>query len=128
MRELPVQSSKTSKLSQMRWAMCVAYYIPPVMAALLIDVVDNTQKMKLFKTLDAFLEPFTKYFLWPPAFGDQGGQSLCFTHNKDLGTDLYCSARMHDVAASMRQPLSPPGCSTVALLDWRILQSTELLQ
>ena len=29
MRELPVQSNRTGEPSQMRWAMCVAYYIPP---------------------------------------------------------------------------------------------------
>ena len=128
MHELPVQSNRTGEPSQMRWAMCVAYYIPPGLAAQLIDVVDHPQKKKLFKSPDIFLAPFTKYFLWPPAFGDQGGQSLCFTHNKDLGTDLYCSAGMREVVASMRRPLPPPGCSTVALLDWQILQSKELLE
>ena len=72
----------------MPWAMCVAYYIPPGMAAQLIYVVDHPRKKKLFKSHDVFLAPFTKYLLWPPAFGDKRGQSLCFTHNTDLGTDL----------------------------------------
>ena len=67
----------------MRSAMRVAYYFFPGLAAQFIDVVCRPQKKKLFKSPDIFLAPYTKYFLWPPAFGDQGGQSLCFTHNKD---------------------------------------------
>ena len=99
----------------MRWAMRVAYYSPPGMAAQLIHVVDHPRKKQLFKSPEICLAPFTKYFcLWPPAFGDQGAQSLCFMHNKDLGTDLYCSVGMREVVARMRQPLPPPGCITVA--------------
>ena len=60
----------------------MAYYIPPGMAAQLLDVVDRPQKKKLFKSLDVFFAPFTKYFMWPPAFGDQGAQSLCFTERR----------------------------------------------
>ena len=105
--------------------MCVAYYIPPGMAAPLIDVVDHPQKKKLFKSPDICLAPFTKYFVWPPVFGDQGAQSLCFMHNKELGTDLYCSAGMRE---RVRQPLPVLGFSTVALLDWQILQSKGLLE
>ena len=82
----------------------------------------------MFKLFDIFLAPFTKYFLWPPAFGDQGKQSLCFTHKKDLGTDLYCSVGMREVAASLSRPLPPLGCSTVALLDWQLLQSKQLFE
>ena len=84
------------------------------MAAPLIDVVDHHQKKKLFKSPDIFLAPFTKYLLWPPVFGDQGAQSLCFMHNKEVGTDLYCSAGMRE---RVRQPLPVPGFSTVALLE-----------
>ena len=86
------------------------------------------RRKKLFKSPHIFLEPFTKYLLWPPAVGEQGAQSLCFTHNKDLGIDLYCIAGMREVVARMRRPLPPPGCSTVALLDWQILQSKGLLE
>ena len=46
MHELPVQSYRTGEFSQMRWAMCVAYYIPPGMAAQLIDVVDHLRRQK----------------------------------------------------------------------------------
>ena len=67
---------------------CVAYYIPPGRAALLIDLVDDKHKKHVFRSPDAFLAPFTQYCLWPPAFGDQGEQSLCFTHSKELGVDL----------------------------------------
>ena len=83
-------------------------------------MVDDPQKKKLFKSLDIFLAPFTKYFVWAPVFGDQGAQSLCFMHNKELGTDLYCSAGMRE---RVRQPLPVPGFSTATLLDWQILQS-----
>ena len=82
----------------------------------------------MFKSPDIFLAPFTKYFLWPPAFGDQGTQSLCFTYKKDLGTDLYCSAGMREVAISLSRPLPPLGCSTAALLDWQLLQSKQLFE
>ena len=114
----------------MRWAMCVACYVPPGMAAQLIDSVENTMNKNIFKSPDVFLQPFTKYFLWPPAFGDQGKQSCRFTHKKDLGTDLYCSAGMREVAAStsIGRPLPAIGCSTVELLDWQILQSKHLLE
>ena len=82
----------------------------------------------MLKSPDALLEPFTKYFLWPPAFGDQGDQSLCFTHNKGLGTDLYCSAGVRAIAESLHRPLPPLGCGAVALQDWQILQSKQLLE
>ena len=124
--ELPVQTFKTRKSSQMRRAMCVAYYVPPGMAAQLIGVVSKPERRNVFKSLDTFLEPFTKYFLWPPAFGDQGKQSLCFTHQKDLATDLCCSDGMRKVAATLGYPLPPPGCSTIALLDCQVRQSKRL--
>ena len=82
----------------------------------------------MFKSPDIFLAPFTKYFLWPPAFGDQGKQSLCFTHKKDLRTDFYCSAGMRAAAARLSRPLPPLGCSTAALLDWQLLQSKQLFE
>ena len=63
--ELPVRSSRNSEVSQMRWAMCVAYYIPRGMAALRIDVVGTTQEKHVLRSPDAFLAPFIKYFLWP---------------------------------------------------------------
>ena len=128
MPEFFQQSYRAAEPSQMRWAMCVAYYIPPGMAAQLIHVVDHPRKNKLFKSLDVFLAPFTKYLLWPPAFGDQGAQSLCFTHKKDLVTDLYCSSGMREVVARMHRPLPPPGRSTVDLLDWQIRESKALLE
>ena len=42
--EIPVQTMRQGTTSQMRWAMCVAYYMPPGMAAQLIDVVDSANK------------------------------------------------------------------------------------
>ena len=60
MHELPVQRYGTCEPSQIRWAMCVAYYISPGMAAPLIDVVDHPQKKKLFKSPDIFLAPFAQ--------------------------------------------------------------------
>ena len=127
--EIPVQNiGRTRPDRQMRWAMCVAYYVPPGMAAQLLDVVWSAKKKHMFKSPDIFLAPFTKYFLWPPAFGDQGKQSLCFTHKEDLGTDLYCSAGMREVAASLSRPLPPLGCSTVDLLEWQLLQSMQLFK
>ena len=85
-------------------------------------------RKKLFTSPDVFLASFTMYCFWPPVFGDQGAQSLCFTHNKVLGTDLYCSAGMRDVVARMHLPLPPPGRSTVGLLDWQIRESKGLLE
>jgi hypothetical protein len=126
--ELPVQTFKTRKSSRMRWAMSVAYYVPPGMAAQLIGVVSKPERRNVFKSPDTFLEPFTKYFLWPPAFGDQGQQSLCFSHKQDSGTDLYCSAGMREVAATMGNPVPPLACSIVPVLDWQILQSKRLLE
>ena len=49
MQELPTQSYRAAEPSQVRWAMCVAYYSPPGMAAQLIDVVDRPQKKRLVK-------------------------------------------------------------------------------
>ena len=43
-------------------AMCVAYYIPPGMAAKLIHAVDHTRKKMLFNSPDVFLAPFTNNF------------------------------------------------------------------
>ena len=85
-------------------------------------------RKKLFKSPDVFLAPFTNYLLWPPAFGDQGAQSLCFTHNMDLGIDLYCSCGMREVVARMHRPLPPPRRNTVDLLDWQIRESKALLE
>ena len=64
--ELPQKQDKNGKLYEMRWAMCVAYYVPPGMAAMLVCVVENTAKGHVFKSPDAFLRRFVKYFLWPP--------------------------------------------------------------
>ena len=108
--------------------MCVAYDIPPGMAAQPTHVADHPRKKKLFKSLDVFLAPFTKFLLWPPACGDQGAQSLCFTHKEDLRTDLHWSAGMREVVARMHRPLPPPGCSTVDLLDWQTRESNALLE
>ena len=74
-----------------------------------------------------FLETFTEYFLWPPAFGDQGTESLCLTHKQDLDTDLYCSVGMRQVAESFGRSLPARGCTTVELLDWQIAQSKHML-
>ena len=78
-----MQRYRTGEPSQMPWAMRAAYYIPPGMAAPLIDVVDHPNKKKLFKLPDIFLATFTKYLLWPPVFGDQGAQRLCFMRTKE---------------------------------------------
>ena len=125
--ELPTQVDRAGVVNEMRWAMCVAYYIPAGMGAQLLKVVQTTTKKNVFKSPDVFLQPFTKYFLWPPAFGDQGEHSCCFTHKKDLGTDLYCSAGMREVAEGLGRPLPKVGCSTITLLDWQILHSKTLL-
>ena len=126
-QELPKQLDKNQKAHEMRWAMCVAYYMPPGMAKELLAVVFENKK-KTFKSPDIFLQPFTKYFLWPPAFGDQGDQSCCFTDKRDLGTDLYCSAEMRMVAQKLHRPLPPAGCSTIALLDWQIRAAKKLFE
>jgi len=128
MHELPRQSYRAAEPSQMRWAMCVAYYIRPGVEAQLIHVVDHPRQKKLFKSPDVFLAPFTKYLLWPPACGDQGAQSLCSTHKKDLGTDLYCSYGMREVVARMNRPVPPPGRSTVDVLNWQIRESKAILE
>ena len=47
LHELPRQSYRAAEPSQMRWFMCVAYYIPPGMAAQLIDVVDRPRKKQV---------------------------------------------------------------------------------
>ena len=44
--EIPVQTMRPDTTSQMHWAMCVAYYVPPGMAAQLIDVVDSANIKK----------------------------------------------------------------------------------
>ena len=124
---MPKQIDKNQKVHEMRWAMCVAYYMPPGMATALLRMV-CAEKKKAFKSPDVFLQPFTRYFLWPPAFGDQGDQSCCFTDKRDLGTDLYCSAEMREVAVQLQRPLPPAGCATITLLDWQIRAAKKLFE
>ena len=66
-------------------------------------------------------------FLVAPAFGDQGTESSCRTRRQDLGTDLYCSVGMRQVAESFGRSLPKRGFSTVELVDWQIAQSKHML-
>ena len=60
------------KFHEMRWSMCVAYYVPMGMAGKLIDAVDNTTKRNVFKSPEVCVHSFTTYCLWPPSSCDQG--------------------------------------------------------
>ena len=81
--------------------------------------VGNAQKKSL-KAPDIWLNAFTSYFLWPPAFGDQGEGSRCFTDRRDLGTDLYCSTAMRSLAARLGRTLPQRGCPIVDVLTWQV--------
>ena len=75
---------------------------------------------KNLKSPDVWLEKYTKYFLWPPAFGDQGGESQCLTSGADRSTDLFCSKEMRTAALRMGRPLPKKGCSTQEVLSWQV--------
>jgi hypothetical protein len=104
---------------EMRWSMCVAYFVPPGMASRLCNHVQQA-KGKSLRSPDIWLAPYTKYFLWPPAFGDQGGESQCQTHCGELGTDLYCNSEMRAAAERIGRPLPDRGCSREQVLSWQI--------
>ena len=61
--ELPQNLAQGDKFREMRWSMCVAYYVYLGIAGKLIDAVDNTTKRKLFKSPDVFLHLFTHIFV-----------------------------------------------------------------
>ena len=115
------QASK--QLAVMRWSMCVAYVVPPGFAKQLCDDVRGC-KGYLLKSPDIWLAPYTKYFLWPPAFGDQGGDSQCFTEIRELGTDLYCSEEMRRIAKKSERALPQLGAPEAAILTWQIQELT----
>ena len=115
------QASKQSAV--MRWSMCVAYVVPPGFAKQLCDSVSGC-KGRLLKSPDIWLAPYTKYFLWPPAFGDQGGDSQCFTEIRELGTDLYCSEEMRRIAKKSKRALPQLGAPEAAILTWQIQELT----
>eukprot|EP00974_Lingulodinium_polyedra_P095563 9261737-Lingulodinium_polyedra.AAC.1 len=58
----------------MRWSMCVAYLVPPGFAWKLCQDVGRC-KGRILKSPDLGFADYTKYFIWPPAFGGQGGTS-----------------------------------------------------
>ena len=89
--------------------------------------VDKAANNNVFKSFYVHLQYFTKCLLRPPSLGDPGGESSCFTHRKDLGTDLYCSIGMREVAQGLQRSLPPVGCTTVELLVWQIRQSKQIL-
>ena len=115
------QASKQSAV--MRWSMCVAYVVPPGFAKQLCDSVSGCNG-RLLKSPDIWLAPYTKYFLWPPAFGDQGGDSQCFTEIRELGTDLYCSEEMRRIAKKSKRALPQLGAPEAAILTWQIQELT----
>jgi hypothetical protein len=59
------------KFHEMRWSMCVAYYVPMGMAGKLIYAVVNTTNKNAFKSPDVFLRSFhticSVFIFW--AFG-----------------------------------------------------------
>ena len=112
-----------STACRMRWSRCTAYYIPPGMATKLCREVDDTCT-KTLKTPDVWLGAFTKYFLWPPAFGDQGdvNQRLTPACDRwcDRSTDWYCDAEMREWAMQHGRELPQGGCSTEQVLSWQV--------
>ena len=107
----------------MRWSMCVAYVVPPGFAKQLCDDVCGC-KGHLLKSPDIWLARYTKYFLWPPAFGDQGDDSQCFTEIRELGTDLYCSNEMRRIAEKCERVLPQLGAPEADVLSWQIRELT----
>ena len=99
--------------------MCVAYVVPPGFASKLVDDVIAC-KGRALKSPDIWLGPYTKYFLWPPAFGDQGVDSMCFTDKRELTTDLYCSSEMRNVAEKAGRPMPALGAPAVDVHNWQI--------
>ena len=98
--------------------MCVAYIVPPGFAAKLCADVDRCRGRTL-KSPDIWLAHYAKYCLWPPAFGDQGNDSQCYTDSKELGTDLYCSKEMRRAAEQSRRPLPALGAPEDDVLKWQ---------
>ena len=115
------QASK--QLAVMRWSMCVAYVVPPGFAKQLCDDVRGC-KGHLLKSPDIWLAPYTKYFLWPPAFGDQGDGSQCFIEIREFGTDLYCSNEMRRIAEKSERALPQLGAPEADVLTWQIQELT----
>ncbi len=113
------QELAAKSCDNMCWAMCVAYFVPAGMAAKLCKDVEACKK-RVLKSPDVWLSAYTKYFLWPPAFGDQGGESECLTHPSERGTDLYCSSEMRASAERASRPLPERGCAREQILAWQI--------
>ena len=117
--------AKAKPHDEMKWAMCVAYWIPPGMATHLCDLVSKAAR-KTFRSPDIWLAPLTKYFLWPPAFGDQGAESQCFTHASESGTDLYANSEMRGIAEKIGRPLPHRGCSREDVLIWQLQEMRHM--
>ena len=99
--------------------MCVAYVVPPGFAGKLCSDV-LTCKGRVLKSPDIFLAHYSKYFLWPSAFGDQGEDSQCCTDSRELGTDLYCSREMRRIAEKAGRDLPALGASQSEVQAWQI--------
>lgn len=112
------------QVTVMRWSMCVAYVVPPGFAKRLCADVDQCRKKNL-KSPDVWLAHYTKYFLWPPAFGDQGLRSQCFTDSCEGGCDLYCSSDMRRVADKAGRALPEVGAPQVDVQNWQIRELCE---
>ena len=117
------QASK--QLAVMRWSMCVAYVVPPGLAQRLCEDV-RVCKGRVLKSPDIWLAHYTKYFLWPPAFGDQGCDSQCFTDSRELGTDLYCSSEMRRLAEKAGRALPALGAPEADVQNWQIRELTQM--
>ena len=109
--ELPRKSDHRGKLNEMRCAMCVAYYVFPRAWRQRSLVRWTTGPRIMSSSRLKFSCTFAKYFLWPPSFGDQGGESSCFSHRKDFGTDLYCRIGMREAAQGLNRAALPVGCA-----------------
>ena len=115
------QASKQSAV--MRWSMCVAYVVPPGFAKQLCDSVSGCNG-RLLKSPDIWLAPYTKYFLWPPAFGVQGDGSQCFIEIREFDTDLYCNNEMRRIAEKSERALPQLGAPEADVLSWQIRELT----
>jgi hypothetical protein len=59
---------------RMKWTMCVAYFLPRGIAAMLVAKVAATSSRTL-RSPDIWLSPHCTHCMWPPPFGDQGARS-----------------------------------------------------
>lgn len=113
-------ANKRKQLAVIRWSMCVAYVVPPGFASRLNEDV-KVCSGRVLTSPDIWLGHYTKYFLWPPAFGDQGCESSrSFTDSHELTTDLYCSSEMRHVAEKAGRPMPALGAPVVDVQNWQI--------